>query len=302
MATQRSDMTPIGFVGLGLMGAPMAANLLKAGFPVNVYNRTADKATALIAAGANWAPSPAAAATAGGTVVTVVADDRVLEQVCTGPDGFGERLGAGGVHVSMSTISPETARRLAQWHADRGSHYVAAPVFGRPPAAAAAKLWIVQSGAAAAKARVRPVLEAMGQGVFDFGDDPGAANVVKLAGNFLIVSVLEGLAEAQTLAEKNGVDRKALSDFLTQTIFACGVYQNYAPVIAQGRADQVGFLLRLGLKDVKLVQALAEQSCTPMPFASVVHDRLVSALAKGRGEMDWTALGLNVSEDAGLSK
>jgi len=293
-------MQPVGFVGLGLMGGPMAANLLKAGLELSVYNRTADKVRALADAGARVAPLARDVATPGGVVVTMLADDSVLEALTIGPDGFGERLGAGGLHLSMSTVSPETSRRLAQWHAQRGSQYVAAPVFGRPPAATAAKLWIVLSGEAAAKARAQPILSPMGQGVFDFGEEPGAANVVKLAGNFLIGCVLEGLAEAQTLAQKNGIDRRALSDFLTQTIFACGVFQNYGPVIAAGRTDQIGFPLRLGLKDVKLVQQIAEASRTPMPFASIVHDRLVSAVAKGRGEMDWTAFTLNVSEDAGL--
>jgi 3-hydroxyisobutyrate dehydrogenase-like beta-hydroxyacid dehydrogenase len=295
-------MQPVGFVGLGLMGGPMAANLLKAGFDLSVYNRSADKARPLVEAGARRATTPRDVATPGGIVVTMVADDNVLEAVTTGADGFGERLGAGGLHVSMSTISPQTSGRLAAWHAERGSQYIAAPVFGRPPAAAAAKLWIVQSGDAAAKARAQPILSAMGQGVFDFGEQPGAANVAKLAGNFLIVCVLEGLAEAQTLAEKNGVDRKALSDLLTQTLFGCPVYQSYGPLIAAGHSEQIGFLLRLGLKDVRLVQQIAEQSHTPMPFASVVHDRLISAIAKGRGDMDWTALALNVSEDAGLKK
>ena len=293
-------MQSIGFVGLGLMGGPMAANLLKAGFEVTVYNRTAGKARALLDAGARAAASPRDVATPGGIVVTMVADDNVLEAVTTGADGFGERLGAGGLHLSMSTISPPTSVRLAKWHAQRGGQYVAAPVFGRPPAAAAAKMWIVQSGEAAAKARARPLLEAMGQGLFDFGAEPGAANAVKLAGNFLIGCVLEGLAEAHTLAEKNGVERKALADFLTQTIFACSVYQNYAPVIAAGRSDEVLFPLRLALKDVRLVQQIADASHTPMPFANVIGDRLTSAVAKGRGEMDWTALGLNVSEEAGL--
>jgi 3-hydroxyisobutyrate dehydrogenase-like beta-hydroxyacid dehydrogenase len=293
-------MQPVGFVGLGLMGGPMAANLLKAGFDVTVYNRTAGKARALLEAGARVATVPGDVAAPGGIVVSMLADDNVLEALTAGADGFGERLGPGGLHLSMSTVSPQTSVRLAAWHAQRGSQYVAAPVFGRPPAAAAAKMWIVQSGEAAAKARARPVLEAMGQGLFDFGPDPGAANVVKLAGNFLIGCVLEGLAEAQTLAEKNGVERKALADFLAQTIFACPVYQNYAPVIAAGHSEQVLFLLRLGLKDVRLVQQIAAASHTPMPFANVVHDRLASAVAKGRGEMDWTALGLNVSEDAGL--
>lgn len=293
-------MQPVGFVGLGLMGAPMANNLLKAGFALTVYNRTQDKARTLIEAGARAASSPQQAVKAGGVVVTMVADDQVLEQVTTGADGFGEALGDGGVHLSMSTVAPETSRRLAAWHAHRGAQFVAAPVFGRPPAAAAAKLWIVQSGAPEAKRQVQGLLAAMGQGTFDFGSDPGAANVVKLAGNFLIGCVLEGLAEAHTLAEKNGIDRTALAEFLIRTIFACPVYQNYAPIIAAGHAESIGFLLRLALKDVRLVQDLARRSNAPMPFAGVVHDRLMSGVANGRGEMDWTALGLSVSEDAGV--
>ncbi len=282
------------------MGEPMATNLVKAGFKVAVYNRTPERARRVAELGARVAGRPFDAAEAGGVVVTMVADDRALEQLTTGADGFGERLGPGGIHLSMSTISPETSKRLAAWHAARGSQYVAAPVFGRPPAAAAAKMWIAQSGPQAAKERVRPLLSAMGQGLFDFGEEPGAANVVKLAGNFLIGCVIEGLAEAQTMAQKNGVERKALSDFLTQTIFGCGVYQNYSPVIAAGHCDQIGFLLRLGLKDMRLVLDTADRSNTPMPFAGILRDRFVSAVAKGRGDSDWTAIGLGVSEDAGL--
>jgi 3-hydroxyisobutyrate dehydrogenase-like beta-hydroxyacid dehydrogenase len=287
----------VGFIGLGLMGEPMAANLVRAGFEVTVYNRSAAKAEAVVAAGAKRAASPGDVARPGGVVVTMVADDRALEEVA---QAFGERLGAGGVHVSMSTVSPETAKRLAAWHADLGVDYVASPVFGRPPAAAAAKLWIVTSGRAAAKARVRSLLDAMGQGVFDFGESPGAANVVKLAGNFLIVSAIEALAEAQTLGEKHGIERKALADFLTQTIFACSVYQNYGGTLAARSHDQVGFQLRLGMKDVKLVLDAGERGGAPMPMASLVHDRLLAAIAKGRGDLDWTALALGVAEDAGL--
>jgi 3-hydroxyisobutyrate dehydrogenase-like beta-hydroxyacid dehydrogenase len=292
----------IGFVGLGLMGAPMAANLLKAGHAVSAWNRSEHKVKRLAELGARIGRLPCDTATAGGVVVSMVTDDSALETVTTGPDGFGQRLGEGGVHLSMSTVSPALSRRLAAWHAQRGSAYVAAPVFGRPPAAAAAKLWIVTSGAASAKARVRALLEAMGQGVFDFGEEPGTANVVKLAGNFLIGAAIEALAEAQTLGEKNGVQRKALSDFLTQTIFACTVYQNYGPIIAAGRAEQIGFQLKLGLKDIGLVLDAAASSATPMPLASLVRDRLVAAVAKGRGEMDLTALALGVAEDAGLSR
>ena len=293
-------MEAIGFIGLGLMGEPMAANLMKAGSAVTVYNRTAAKAVRLVEMGAKLAARPADVAMSGGIVITMVADDRALLEVTTGDDCFGERLGSGGVHLCMSTVSPETAERLSAWHVQRGSQYVAAPVFGRPPAAAAGKLWIVVSGSAPAKARARPLLDAMGQGVFDFGEAPRAAKLVKLAGNFLILSAVEALGEAQTLAEKNGVDRKALSDFLTQTIFACTVYQSYGPIIAAGGPEQIGFQLKLGLKDVKLVLEAAERAAAPMPLASLVRDRFVSAIAKGRGEMDWTAVTLGIAEDAGL--
>jgi 3-hydroxyisobutyrate dehydrogenase-like beta-hydroxyacid dehydrogenase len=293
-------MEAVGFIGLGLMGEPMAANLVKAGYAVTVYNRTPDKAQALVKQGAKLASRPDQVATPGGIVVTMVADDRALEEVTLGPNGFGERLGKGGVHLCMSTVSPDISRRLAGWHAERGSQYVAAPVFGRPPAAAAGKLWIVCAAAAAGKQRVQPLLDVLGQGVFDFGADPGAANVVKVAGNFLISCVIEGLAEALTVGEKNGIDRGAMAEMFVKTLFACPVYQNYAPIVAAGPGDHVAFSLRLGLKDNKLMLDVAEKSGAPMPFGSVVHDRMVSAIARGRGEKDWIAISLNVSEDAGL--
>ncbi len=292
----------IGFVGLGMMGEPMAANLLRGGFSVRVYNRTASKAAGLQGQGASVAQRAADVARPGGVVFTMVANDAALEEVVTSADGFGEALGEGGLHDSMSTISPETAKRLSAWHADRGSSYVAAPVFGRPAAAATAKLWIVTSGPGEAKARARPMFDAMGQGVFDFGDGPGTANVVKLSGNFLIATVIESLGEALTLAEKHGVDRRALADFYTRSIFATPVYQSYAPLVAAGSASEVGFHLKLGLKDVKLILETAERGGVPMPIASILRDRLVSAMAKGRGELDWSMLTLGISEDAGLKQ
>ncbi|RPJ85155.1 MAG: NAD(P)-dependent oxidoreductase, partial [Acidobacteria bacterium] len=209
--------------------------------------------------------------------------------------------GASGIlHISMSTVSPETSRRMAQIHSGRGDRFVSAPVFGRPEAAAARKLWICQSGEADAKAQVRPVLEAMGQGIFDFGEDPGAANVVKLAGNFLIASAIEAMAEAFTLGEKNGVERGRMAEMFARTLFACPIYLNYGRLIAEQGYDKVGFSLPLGLKDMQLLQATAVTSKVPMPFAGVVRDRLVAAMAKGREGLDWTGFALGVSEDAGL--
>jgi 3-hydroxyisobutyrate dehydrogenase-like beta-hydroxyacid dehydrogenase len=294
-------MEEVGFIGLGLMGQPMAANLLKAGHRLTVYNRSPDKTRALLEQGARLAQRPQdVVATGAGIVVTMVGDDRALEEVTTGADGIGQRLGKDGVHVCMATVSPDIARRLQAWHAQRGSHYVAAPVFGRPPAAAAAKLWILCAGNQQAKARVQPLLQTMGQGVFDFGVDPGAANVVKVAGNFLISCMIEGMAEALTMGEKSGVDRQAMAECYVKALFPCPVYQNYAPMIVAGGAKDIGFALRLGLKDNDLVLAAAESAAAPMPFASVLHDRFVSAVGRGRGEADWTAIVANVAEDAGL--
>src|SRR2546430_1574107 len=172
----------VGFMGLGGMGLAMATNLLKDGFGLRVYNRTAEKARPLLEQGARLARTPAEAAEPGGVVVTMVSDDRAVEEVTLGANGLLDRLGD-GIHLSMSTIAPRTARRLAALHRERGAGYVASPVFGKPAVAAQAKLWVVTSGDAAAQAGVRPIQEAMAQRGFDFGADPGAANVIKLAGH-----------------------------------------------------------------------------------------------------------------------
>ena len=213
------------FLGIGSMGAPMALQLVKAGFNVTVYNRSAEKCAPLVAAGARMADSAAAAVAAGGIVLTMLSNDAVLTELMT-TQGVAEKLGS-GLHVSMSTISAATARTLARLQQDHGGQYLAAPVFGRPAAAAEGKLWICQSGTAAAKADAQPLLAAIGQSTADFGDDPGAANVVKLCGNFMILSAVEAMSEALTLAEKSGIDRTALTSFFVQSIFACPIYQNY---------------------------------------------------------------------------
>ncbi len=290
----------IGFIGLGNMGQPMARNLLKAGFELRVYNRNPRRAEPLVALGAQQVFHPSEVVEPGGIVVTMVANDDALENVVLGEDGFLERLGANGIHLAMSTISPATARKLANLHAKHGSMYVAASVFGRPEAAAAQQLWICVSGARAAKERVHPVLKALGQGISDFGEEPGAANVVKLTGNFLVAAALEAMAEALTLAEKNGLDRSQVIEMFGQTSFACPIYQNYGKVIAQKRFTPAGFYLSLGLKDVSLVLQTANEVKMPMPFASFLHDRLLASVAKGRADMDWSALALGVSEDAGI--
>ncbi len=287
----------LGFIGLGNMGAPIAANLLKAGYGLRVYNRTAEKAAALVAKGATLASKPACAAQPGGIVVTMVADDRALEDLCLGSGSFVEHLGPGGIHVSLSTISPATARSLAEHHAKHQVAYVASPVFGRPDAAVAKRLWVCASGPAAAKQRVEPIQNAIGQGLFDFGEDPGAANVVKLCGNFMVAATIETLAEMLTLAEKSGVSKKAVAEMIGKF---SPLHAGYANQIAEQRFEPAGFRLTLGLKDVNLILQMAAAGTTPLPLGSLLHDRWVSAVAKGRGDLDWSAIALNVAEDAGL--
>ncbi len=288
----------IGFVGTGNMGLPMATNLIRAGFVVRVYNRTPGRALSLAGLGAEIAPDIKAVVEPGGILVTMISDDLALEEIALG--GAIDRMAPGGVHISMSTVSPAVARKVARQHEALGVYYLAAPVFGRPEAAAARKLWICVSGAEEARQKVAPVLEALGQKVFEFGEDPGAANVVKLAGNFLIGSALEAVSEALTLAEKNGIDRGRFVDLMGQTLFACPVYQNYGRALAEERYQPPGFRLALALKDINLVMGTAASSTVPMPLASLLHDRMLSGVAKGRGGMDWSVIGLEVMEGAGL--
>jgi 3-hydroxyisobutyrate dehydrogenase-like beta-hydroxyacid dehydrogenase len=289
----------VGFVGLGNMGLAMSTNLLKAGFGLRIYNRTAAKARPLLEQGATLVRSPADAAEPGGIVVTMVADDRALEEVTSGRDGLLSRLG-NGVHLSMSTVAPRTARRLAELHRERGGHYVAAPVFGKPEVAAGAKLWIVTSGDAAARARVRPLLEAIGRQVFEFGEDPGAANVIKLAGNFLLGAAIEAMAEAFTLAQKHGVERQKTYEFFSQTLFDCFVYRGYGELVASEHYQPVGARPALIRKDFGLVLEAADEGLVPMPLANLVHDRLTATVAKGRDGIDWAGFAREVSESAGL--
>jgi 3-hydroxyisobutyrate dehydrogenase-like beta-hydroxyacid dehydrogenase len=290
----------VGFIGLGAMGLPMATNLIAAGFTVRIWNRTASKAEPLVARGATLAATPGEVVASGGIAVTMLADDAAVEAVTMGDGGLAARLAPDGIHISMSTIAPATARALADYHATRGSTYIAAPVFGRPDAAEQRQLVVCTSGPPAAKTRARPILDAIGRAVFEYGDDPGAANVAKLCGNFLIASALEAMGEALALAEKNALDRAQLASMLGKTLFACPVYQRYGAMIADKQHMPAGFALSLGLKDLNLVLAAADQARVPMPLAGLVKQRLLSGLAKKRDEMDWSALALGILDDSGI--
>ena len=289
----------IAVIGLGGMGTGLATRLLEAGRQVSVFNRTASAADSLVAKGARRAATPAEAVASGGLAITMLANDEAVESVVAGEAGFLPRLGQGGIHISMSTISASLARSLAERHASHSSTF-AAPVFGRPDAAASGKLWLLQSGPTEAKARVRPVLEALSQGIFDIGEAPDAAPVGKIAGNFLIASATEAMGEAFTLLQKSGADARVFHDMMSKTIFAAPIYANYGRFILDRAFSPPGFKLPLGAKDVNLALAAGAETKTPLPFASLLRDRFLAAMAQGRSDLDWTAIALNAAKDAGL--
>ncbi|KQX26191.1 MULTISPECIES: NAD(P)-dependent oxidoreductase [unclassified Sphingomonas] len=290
----------IGFVGLGQMGAAIAANILKAGFDLTLWNRSADKAAPLVAAGATLADSPCALASGCDIVLSILADDRALDAVLDGEDGLLAGLRPGALHISMSTIAVATAEAVRDRHVARGQHFLSAPVFGRPDAAAAGKLSVVAAGDAADIDRAEPLLRAIGHKLFRVGDDPPAANLIKLCGNFMLMAAVEAMAEAMTLAEKGGAGGTTLLEVMTNTLFDALAYRNYGPMLAERRFHPAGFPAALGLKDMRLVGAAAEDSRVPMPLLSLLRDRLVETIAKEGEDIDWSGIGLTVAKNAGL--
>lgn len=289
----------IGWIGLGQMGLPMARNAINAGHKLTVYNRTPGKAEELSKLGAAIAASAAEAARCG-LVVTMLSDDAATEEVIFGSGGVLAALGQGGTHVSMSTISVALAKRLTDAHKAAGQVYVSSPVFGRPDAAAAKKLVVVPAGPHDTLAKLQPLFDAVGQATFIMGEEPAAANIVKLSGNFLIASAIEAMGEAVTLVRKYGVDPKQYLGLLTSTLFNAPVYKTYGGLIASDDYQPVGFKMALGLKDVRLVQAAADAVTAPMPVANIVRDRMMSGVARGRQNDDWASFARIIAEEAGL--
>lgn len=287
-------------IGLGQMGTGIAKSLLRAGHRLKVYNRTMARAEVLLGDGAVVARSIAEACQEN-VVMTMLADDDALEAVVFGQGGIAASLRRGAVHVSLSTISVALSERLATEHARLGQEYVAAPVFGRPDAAEAARLAVVAAGKPEAVQRCKPLLEAMGPKLLVAGERPALANVIKLIGNFLLGSMIESLAEAFALGRKSGVDEELLFELLTTALFPAPVYRNYGEAILRKRFEPARFAAPLGLKDIRLALAAAEAQGVPMPVASVVRDRLLTAIARGNAESDWSVLGRIAAEDAGLS-
>jgi 3-hydroxyisobutyrate dehydrogenase-like beta-hydroxyacid dehydrogenase len=291
----------LGFIGLGRMGTAMARNLLKAGHEVTVYNRTPDKARALAAQGARVA-TRVADACRGAAVISMLANDEAVHSVVFEAGGVLESAGRGALHISMSTISVGLSAQLATAHAAAGQRFVAAPVFGRPEAAAAAQLFIIAAGVRAAVDDCAPLFDAMGQKVFYLGTEPSAANLVKLSGNFLIACVIESLGEAVALIGKAGIDERTYLDLLTSTLFNVPLYKIYGGLIVDQKFEPAGFAAPLGLKDIRLALAAAEELRVPMPLASLLRDRFLALLARGGEALDWSAIARLSAADAGRER
>ena len=290
----------IAFIGLGNMGTAMARNLVRTGHELTLWNRTPAKAEALKAEGAKVAQSAGEAAKHAEVVITMLADDHAVEAAVLHAGGVLENLARGATHISMSTISVVLSGRLAEEHGKRGQHYITAPVFGRPEAAAAGKLFVATAGEKATVEQCKPILEVLGQRVFVIGDQPEMANVVKLSGNFLIASVIESLGEAMSLVRKYGIDPHEYVEFLTNSLFAAPVYKTYGGLIADSKPENAGFALQLGLKDIRLALAAADSVDVPLPVASLVRDHMLAGIGRGREKHDWSVLGQLAAEDAGL--
>ena len=288
----------VGFIGLGHMGAGMAANLLKAGHDVTVYNRTRTKVEALVAQGAKAAASVSDACR-GDAVITMLANDDAVESVVFSDGSIIGSLLAAAIHISSSTISVALSERLEAAHAKAGQRFVAAPVFGRPDVAAAGQLFVVAAGAPDAVIAAAPLFDAIGKRTFVVSETPKAANLVKLSGNFLLASVIESLGEAMALMGKAGIDRRQYLDILTSTLFDIPVYKTYGGLIADGQFEPAGFATPLGHKDIRLTLAAAEDLRVPLQLASLLHDRFLTLLAHGGDKLDWSAIGQLAAKDAG---
>lgn len=287
----------VGFVGLGQMGRAMAGRLLEAGHGLVVYNRSPGPAQALAAQGAKVA-ADARGVLDSEVIITMLADDAAIEAVWI-RGGLIKEMAASCVHVNMATVSLGMGERMARLHAEAGNGYVSAPVFGRPHAAAAGQLDIVAAGAQAALARCSPVFAVLGKQTFTVGAEPWLANVVKIARNFLLATVVESLGEAFALVRKSGVDPAAFLGIITSTSFNAPAYKSYGQRMVD-RDFEPTFALELGLKDVELALDAGAGTGVPLPTAELIRERHLAAISAGYGKKDWAALGEYIAQNAGL--
>lgn len=300
-AAGTSRQALIGVVGLGHMGDAFALNLLEDGRRVVAFDRNPAHVARFREAGGDGAERLADLA-ACDVIVTSLTDDDVLAAVVFGEGGLAEVMRPGSIHVSMSTISPGLSRRLNAEHKARGQGYVAAPVLGNPDLARARQLFVIAAGEAGALETARPPLERLGQRLFVVGEDPGLANLMKLIGNVLTATTLQSLGEVLALARKGGIDPHVAFEVLTNSLFDGKVHRTYGGKIIDERYSPAGMTAPLAIKDLRLALAEAEHEAVPMPAASLAHDRLVGLVARGWGDLDWSALGRLAAWEAGLDE
>ena len=288
----------IGFIGLGKMGKAIAGLLLSSGHKVSVWNRSPEAVQELVAKGAEAAVKPADLAKAD-ILLSILANDAATRSVFV-DQGVLEAAHPGLIHINLATVSVALAKEFAELHRQRKVGYIAAPVFGRPDAAAAGKLNVVVAGDPAVIAKAQPVLDAIGQKVWPVGDHPESANVVKIAGNFMIASAIETMGEAVALCRSHDVEAAAFLDVLTNTLFAAPAYKLYGGMIAAEKYKPAGFAAPLALKDVRLLLSAADTNNVPMPFANVLRDSLMELIATGGGDNDWVAMAQVAARRAGL--
>jgi len=290
----------IGFIGLGKMGKVIAERLIGAGHQVRVWNRSPEPVQELVAKGAAAAARPADVARAD-FLVTMLANDAAVRAVVL-DQGVLDAATAGLIHLNLATVSVALAEELAEAHRNRNLSYIAAPVFGRPDAAAEGRLNIVAAGDPAAIERAQPLLSAIGQKTWLIGDRAERANAVKIAGNFMIASAIETMAEAVALTRAHGIGATDFLDILTNTLFAAPVYKLYGAMIAAEKYEPAGFEAALGLKDVRLALAAGDAHNVPLPFASILRDNYMELIATGGAEKDWSVLGQLAARRAGLDR
>lgn len=290
----------VGFIGLGNMGFPMALNILKAGFPLWVTNRTKEKAAPLIEQGCKWVETPAELAAQCDVLVSMVSNDHALNDIVDGHSGIMRSSKKPSIHISMSTVSPALSASMEKKHSECGMTFLAAPVTGRPERAKMGSLWIFLAGNSKAKKTVSPVLEAMSCKVFDLGERPEQASLFKLCNNFMILSLIEAFSQAATLLEKEGISTEKAAEVWGGSIFDAPVFHSYTPMLCKRNFADGGFALNLGLKDIRLLQTCVDQAHVPMPFLSDLHEKLLVSMNLGRGNFDWSAIALLTRELAGL--
>ena len=290
----------VGFIGLGRMGHGMARRILGGGHDLIVFNRTREKASDLAAAGARVSTSIADVCSGREVVITIVADDAAVKEVTLGAGGVRSRLAAGAIHLVMGTHSVATVQTLGAAHAESNQHMVSAPVLGRPDVAAAGQLAIVAGGPADAVRRCEPLFQVLGRRAFDAGSRPEGAAAIKLSMNFMLGCAVEAMGEAFSLVRKYGVVPQVLYDVMTEGLFAAPAYKIYGKIVVDESYDKVGFTTLLGLKDINLALAAADQARVPMPSANVCRDRLLGAIAHGDGEKDWSVMAREQARASGL--